>query len=90
MNKLYALLLVLVFSLGTACTQQQCAKSYGGKVKIELPCGKKLTFATWKESNLWYAYRDMRPGEKPENTTLKESSNYGTLEGTVTFVECAP
>jgi hypothetical protein len=72
----------------SGCTANQRAKQFGGTVKIQLPCGQKLSFATWKDANLWYAIRAFRPGETPEVTTMIEDSDYGVMKGRVVFEEC--
>ena len=56
-------------------------------MSITLPCNKKLFDLTWKNSDLWYATREMRKDEKPETFSFSESSKYGVFEGTVTFIE---
>ena len=84
------LLFVLLLTLSTVgCSANYRAKNLGGKQTVKLPCGKKLLFATWKDSNLWYATRSFRTGEIPETVTLQEDSSYGVLKGAVTFVECS-
>ena len=41
------------------------ARSFGGTVEEDLPAGKKLVNASWKEgSDLWYLTRDMKDGEE--------------------------
>ncbi len=82
------LVFALLFALGQGCTANQRAKQFGGTVKIQLPCGQKLSFATWKDANLWYAVRPFRPGETPETTTMIEDSDYGVMKGRVVFEEC--
>lgn len=71
-----------------SCTANQRAREFGGTVKIRLPCGQKLSFATWKDANLWYAVRPFRAGEIPEVTTMIEDSDYGVMKGKVVFEEC--
>ena len=75
---------VLVFS---GCTAKQRAKKFGGIATIDLPAGKKLVTATWKEKSIWYLVRNQRPGEEPEEYQFHEDSQYGLMEGTVIFVE---
>ena len=70
-----------------ACTANQRAKRFGGDMQLELPAGKKLTTATWKEDNLWYLLRDARRDETSETYVFKEESNLGVVEGSVTFIE---
>lgn len=62
-------------------------KRYGGSMDITLPPGEKLIEVTWKDTNLWYLTRPMRPNEMPETYTFKEDSTYGILKGTVTVRE---
>lgn len=79
--------LILALSLVTSCTENQRAKSLGGTATVTLPAGTKLVTATWKGEDLWYLYRDAKPGEKPEKLTFKEESSFGVLEGEVEFIE---
>jgi hypothetical protein len=82
-----ALLSLILLALAVACTQNQRAKEFGGTATVNLPTGTKLVTATWKGEDLWYLYRDAKPGEKPEKLTFKEDSSFGVLEGTVEFIE---
>ena len=81
------LLLAFTVSVLCACTEQERARSWGGTSTQSLPCGQKLTVATWKESNLWYLTRPMRADETPKTYSFKESPNWGSMEGTVVFTE---
>lgn len=89
MKKLAIALCVVLSALfvGTGCTQNQMAKQFGGTAKIELPAGKKLVVATWKDQSLWYLTRDRRSDEKAENYTFQEESSFGMVEGKVIFIE---
>lgn len=78
-------LLIIIVLFG--CTENQRARSFGGTVQINLPAGQKLETATWKETNLWYLTRQMRPDERPETHTFIESSSFGMVEGKVIFIE---
>lgn len=71
----------------TGCTQQEMAKNWGGTATTELPACKKLVTVTWKETNLWFLYRNMRPGEPIEQYQFQESSSLGFMEGTVILQE---
>lgn len=82
----FFLILLIIFSV-SGCTQNEVARQYGGTVTVELPKGQKLVNASWKETNLWYLYRPMHPGEYAEKYTYQEDSGYGILEGKVIFVE---
>ena len=70
---------------------QYFTKTLGGTTTIELPAGKKLVPYTvqWepKGSNIWYLTEDAEAGYQPKTYTFHESSNLGTLEGTIEFVE---
>jgi hypothetical protein len=85
MKKLTIALVILAAMTG--CTQQQMAKSYGGTVTIQVPKGQKVVSATWKEADLWYLTRPMRQDEQPETQTLRESSGFGVMQGTVILQE---
>jgi hypothetical protein len=71
----------------TSCTQQERAKSFGGKITINLPAGQELVNATWKNSDLWYLTKQSDSTFNPAVYTFKESSNFGMMEGEVTFIE---
>lgn len=81
------LLAALVTILFCSCTAQERAKNWGGETEFKLPKGEKLVSVTWKEAQLWYLTRPSREGEKPEVLTFQEDSNFGLLEGKVTFIE---
>jgi len=81
-----AIILVIGLLL-VSCTEQQQAKSFGGKASMTLPTGQKVVCATWKNSDLWVLTRPMREGEKAETLTLRESSSWGLLQGTVMITE---
>jgi hypothetical protein len=80
--------LIMFLAIGMmSCTKQDIAKNYGGTYTVELPKGKKLINATWKDSELWFLTRDRRSNETPETYQFKEDSNWDVLEGTVLIVE---
>ena len=85
--RLFTVLILALAFLG-GCTERQRAKSWGGSMTVELPCGQKLYDLTWKNSDLWYATRAMRESEVAETYTFAEESSWGVLKGQVTFVEC--
>lgn len=80
------LFVLLTICLFTSC-EQFISRKYGGNVTINLEPGEKLIEATWKESNLWYLVEPMDSNYEPKVKVFKESSMYGVLEGSVTFVE---
>jgi hypothetical protein len=84
--------LILASALLLSCTENQRAKAFGGNMNVDVPLGNKFVIATWKtskegNSSLWYTTRPMREGEVPETWTMREQSNFGVWEGTVTFKE---
>jgi hypothetical protein len=79
--------MIVIIAMFVSCTAQQRAKHFGGTITEKLPAGQKLVVATWRDDNLWYLTRPMRPGEETETYTFKESSSFGVLQGTVILVE---
>ena len=86
MVKKYLFLLFALVAM-CSCTQNQMARTYGGKMTIELPKGEKLVNATWKEANLFYLTEPMEEGYVPKSKKFRESSNFGVWESEITFVE---
>ena len=84
MKKLF-LLFALVATC--SCTENRMARTYGGKMTINLPKGEKLINATWKEANLFYLTEPMEEGYVPKSKKFRESSNFGVWESEITFVE---
>lgn len=87
MKKFMALILIVVCFMVSACNENMVTRSFGGNMNVNLPAGKKLVTATWKNADLWYLTRDAKPGEKPEVTVFQEQSAMGVAEGRVTFIE---
>jgi hypothetical protein len=84
-------LLAVVCILVSGCTENQRARQLGGNMHIKLPECEKLVNATWKQqSDLWYLTRQFRAGESAETSMFVEDSNFGVLNGTVTFIEHCP
>lgn len=79
--------LVLVTVLAFTGCGQYLARNMGGSHTEPLPPNTKLVHITWKKESLWYLTRPMRPDEKAETYTFKESSLAGVVEGTITVVE---
>lgn len=86
-TKIFIFSFFVVMMILTSCTQNQRAKNFGGKAEIVLPKGKKLVMATWKDDNLWYLTRDMRPEENAEVYQFAEESSFGFLNGNYTITE---
>ena len=63
------------------------ARSFGGTVTVKVDPGYKVTAATWKQNELWYFIEPMEETYTPKTKYLKESSEYGMLEGKVVFKE---
>lgn len=80
------IVLLMLMSL-VGCTQNQRARSFGGKTAIELEKNQKLVNVTWKENNMWILTRQMKESEIPENYRFEEQSSYGILQGTVYISE---
>ena len=59
----------------------------GGEMVVNLPKGKKLVNATWKDGDLWYLVRDIKIDETPEIIEFIEKSTLGVAEGKVVFKE---
>ena len=87
MKKIYLLLSLLTILSFSSCTEQERARNFGGKIKIEVPAGYKVTSATWKEAELFYFLEPMEEGYVPKDKKFVESSSYGILESEVTFKE---
>lgn len=85
MKKLIVILLGILML--TSCDQyftRQC----GGNTTITLEKGEKLIEATWKgDGDLWYLVEPMDSDYTPKTKVFKESSMFGVMEGSVTFIE---
>lgn len=86
MKKVICLICLILFSLSISGCNFITLR-VGGDMTIELPANTKLLNATWKENSLWYLTRPMRNNENAETYEFKEDSNFGVLEGTITFIE---
>lgn len=72
------------------CTGQYRARHWGGTVAIDLLPGHKLETITWKDDEIWYLVRTMRPGEEPEEHVFhQQKTGLGRLEGKVVVKERA-
>ncbi len=81
------LTLVFIAIIITSCTEQTRARYYGGDAIIRLQPGEKLIEATYKDNDIWYLVEPMEDDYIPKTKIFRESSSYGILEGTVTFIE---
>lgn len=84
MKNLLCLASVLLLA---GCSANERARNFGGTMEIELPPNTKFINATWKDTNVWYLYRDRKPGESVDSYTFKEDSTFGLIEGTIIFNE---
>lgn len=85
MKKLIVILLGI--SMLTSC-EQYFTRKFGTNTTITLEKGEKLIEVTWKDGgNLWYLVEPMDSDYTPKVKVFKESSVYGVMEGSVTFVE---
>jgi hypothetical protein len=85
MKKILGLIGIIIV-LGS-CTQNARVRNFGGEGTINLPQGRKLVNATWKNTQLWYLTRQMRPEEVAETYFFQEESSWGMIEGTYNIVE---
>jgi len=81
------IIIAITLLCAVGCNENTRTRAYGGSMTVELPKGKTLVNATWKETELWYLYRDRKEGETPSKTWFKKKSSYGVVEGTVIFEE---
>lgn len=81
------LFIIATIMLLTSCTEQFCARQFGGNVEIKVPAGYKVTSATWKEDNIFYFIEPMEDDYTPKEKKFIESSSFGVLESEVIFVE---
>jgi len=89
-NWLFGMVMILIVGISmmaTSCTENTRAKSFGGKMTINLEQNVKLVNVTWKESDMWILTRPMRAGETPEVYKFVEKSSFGVMEGEITIVE---
>ncbi|RJQ27765.1 hypothetical protein C4565_04740 [Candidatus Parcubacteria bacterium] len=84
--KLFLFIIIFVF-FSFGCTEQERIRNFGGTGTYELPAGKKLVNATWKDDNLWILTRDMTPKDTLQTYTFSESSSFGVWEGTIILKE---
>lgn len=87
-------LVLLISMLALAgCTENEMARSFGGTMTVNVPCGEKVFDITWKgNADLWYATRPMREGEEPETYYFREQPGAAirvTGGGTVVLKECS-
>jgi hypothetical protein len=72
---------IVLLALTVSCTENARVKHFGGTGDINLPKGRKLVNVTWKENQVWYLTRKIKPGESPETYRFQEESSWGVVEG---------
>ncbi len=88
MKKLILLFtLIVTMFVTSSCTENARTRRFGGTQTINLPKGKKVTMATWKDSNLFYMVEDMEDSYVPKTKELIEDSSFGILTSKVVFIE---
>ena len=87
MKKILTLGVLTVLALGVVGCGNSMARNWGGTVNTTLPANKKLMNVTWKDSDLWFLVRDMKPGETAETYEFIEDSNMGWKSGKVIIKE---
>ena len=86
-NSIMLLGIAMMLGLSLTGCDQTMTKSFGGNMTIELDPGVKLQTIDWEDDSLWYLTRTMMEDEEPETYVLKQSSELGIFEGTVTIIE---
>lgn len=86
MKTIKVMLLLFVLVTITGC-EQTVSRNFGGSITITLKPGEKLIEATWKDDDIWYLTEPMDSDYIPKTKVFKESSVWGVLNGTVTFIE---
>ena len=81
------LLIIAGLTILFSCTENARVKAFGGNGTINLPKGRKLINITWKEAQVWYLTRPMRPDEIAESYQFQEESSWGMIEGTYNIIE---
>ncbi len=78
--------IAIVFALLTGCTDNTATHNYGGTEEIALPAGQHFVDAYWDAGDhLWYTTRPMTATDQPTTYTMKERSNFASMQGTVIF-----
>jgi hypothetical protein len=78
---------LIIFIFFGGCTQNTRARSWGGKMTIDLPVNQKLINVTWKETDLWVLTKPMSNTDVPETYKFIEKSTLGIMEGEITIKE---
>ena len=88
MKKIFmAIVLCLVCTLISSCTEQMLVREFGGTLTIDVPKGYKVTSATWKHAQVFYFIEPMEEGYTPKEKMFIESSSFGINESQIIFKE---
>lgn len=85
LSKFIITIIFLIFS--SSCTKNEISRTFGGTITINVEKGKKVTMATWKDTDLFYMIEDMDSDYVPHDKMLVESSSHGIIESKVIFKE---
>lgn len=77
----------LILLSASGCTKNARTRFWGGTETMNLPKGKKLVIATWKDSDLWILTRPMTQLDSAQSYDFNESSSFGVFEGTLHIQE---
>ena len=80
-------LIGIIVSLLSSCTENVSTKLYGGTAEIVLEPNMKLINVTWKENDIWFLTKPMSPTDSAETYVFQEKSNYGLVEGKLILIE---
>ena len=73
-------MLIIAIAVGvSSCTENERAKSFGGKQDITLKPSEQFVNATWKDNDLWLITKDTLTNEY----VMREKSSYGIWEGEI-------
>ena len=81
------LMLIILLTSLTACTEKQRFREFGGKMTIRVPAGKKVITATWKQYSLFYMLEPMEPEYTPKTKTFIEDVGSSISKTEVVFIE---
>lgn len=76
-----ALILILIVSFVSGCTDNTRTRMFGGTMTVTLNENEVLVNATWKETQLWVLVKDTTTNQ----ITFREYSSFGMMEGEVVF-----
>ena len=87
MKKIFLGLIILLTCICVSCTDNVRSRVYGGNSTVHVKQGYKLVEVTWKNNDMWYLIEPMEDDYIPKTKIFQENSNYGIINGSVTFIE---